>query len=228
MAAGSTSLLLSLCYKADINTRARHIHNHFLDVYSSKCINGRHPPSKTPVGVRAALDMPEWSEMTEQIDWREKQPSRVACFSEDLECWEAWDTTAGTKPRISHQWSPRGERGAERGSARQSSLKGRERAIVSQTNIGTVSKAALGKLLRDGVERIKTILNWTTVLMSTTIWQTKCYGCGHSLYYLAIDETNILSCQWQPKISQNGTRFKISPIFSRLYVSIHLCCCCCC
>ena len=35
-----------------------------------------------------------------------------------------------------------------------SSLKGRERAIVNQTNIGTVSKATLGKLLRDGLERI--------------------------------------------------------------------------
>ena len=46
------------------------------------------------------------------------------------------------------------ERGVERGNARRSSLKGRKRAIVNQTNIGTVSKAALGKLLRDGVERI--------------------------------------------------------------------------
>ena len=33
-------------------------------------------------------------------------------------------------------------------------MKGRKRAIVSQTNIGTVSNAALGKLPRDGVERI--------------------------------------------------------------------------
>ena len=46
------------------------------------------------------------------------------------------------------------ERGFERGSARQSSLKGRKRVIVNQTNIGTVSNAPLGKLLRDGVERI--------------------------------------------------------------------------
>ena len=47
------------------------------------------------------------------------------------------------------------ERGVKkRRSARRSSLNGRERAIVNQTNIGTVSKAALGKLLRDGVERI--------------------------------------------------------------------------
>ena len=39
------------------------------------------------------------------------------------------------------------ERGFERGSARRSSLKGRERAIINQTNIGTVSKATLGKFL---------------------------------------------------------------------------------
>ena len=57
------------------------------------------------------------------------------------------------------------ERGVERGSARRSSLKGRERAIVSQTNIGTLWKATLGKLLRrDGAhvgfsECINTILN---------------------------------------------------------------------
>ena len=46
------------------------------------------------------------------------------------------------------------EKGVERRSARRSSLKGRERAIVSQTNTGTVSQATLGKLLRDGVERV--------------------------------------------------------------------------
>ena len=36
---------------------------------------------------------------------------------------------------------------------RRSSLKVRERAIVNQTNTGTVSKATLGKLLSDGLER---------------------------------------------------------------------------
>ena len=48
------------------------------------------------------------------------------------------------------------ERGVERGSARRSSLKGRETAIVNQTNIGTVSKATLRKFLRHGVKRIWT------------------------------------------------------------------------
>ena len=53
-----------------------------------------------------------------------------------------------------HTNDPLEERGVERGSARRSSLKGRETAIVNQTIIGTVSKATLWKLLRDGVERI--------------------------------------------------------------------------
>ena len=51
------------------------------------------------------------------------------------------------------------ERGVERGSARRCSLKGRDRAIVSQTNIGTVSKAMLEKLSKDGVERIWALLS---------------------------------------------------------------------
>ena len=60
------------------------------------------------------------------------------------------------------------ERGVERGTAQRSSLKGRERAIFSQTNTGTVSKATLGKLHRDGVRAIPsaytppwTEQNWT-------------------------------------------------------------------
>ena len=53
--------------------------------------------------------------------------------------------------------------GGGRGSARRSSLKGRERAIVNQTNTGTVSKATLGKLLTDGVERIIMGSSWRIV-----------------------------------------------------------------
>ena len=79
-----------------------------------------------------------------------------------LKCWGAWNTTCGHKSKDitpSIAWKT----GVERGSAWQSSLKGREKAILSQTNIGTVSKAAMGKPLRDGVERIwyHLELNWT-------------------------------------------------------------------
>ena len=75
------------------------------------------------------------------------------------------------------------ERGAERRNARYSSLKGWEIAIVSQTNIGTISKAMLGKLQRDGVERIWAFwvhrhhleLNWTQSLASS--WQRFGFFC---------------------------------------------------
>ena len=59
------------------------------------------------------------------------------------------------------------ERVMERGSPQKSFLKGWKRAIVNQTNVRTVSKATLGKLLRqDGVHvdfstHIVTILTWT-------------------------------------------------------------------
>ena len=44
-------------------------------------------------------------------------------------------------------------------SARRSFSKGRERAVVNQINIRIVSKATLGKLLRDGVECIWAFLS---------------------------------------------------------------------
>ena len=55
---------------------------------------------------------------------------------------------AGTVPRTYYTVDRLEEIDVERGSARRSSLKGRERAIVSQSNTGTVSKATLGTFLR--------------------------------------------------------------------------------
>ena len=45
------------------------------------------------------------------------------------------------------------ERGVESG--RHSTLQGRERSVFNQTNTGTVSRATLGRLLRDGAERVR-------------------------------------------------------------------------
>ena len=71
------------------------------------------------------------------------RPNHVLlCTTDEAECFKSRiPFQSATIDRLE-------ERGAERGSARRSSLKGRERAIVTQTNIGTVSKAKLGKLLR--------------------------------------------------------------------------------
>jgi len=46
------------------------------------------------------------------------------------------------------------ERGIGRGSARRSTLKGRDRAIFNQTNVGHVSSETLRTLLKDGMERM--------------------------------------------------------------------------
>ena len=46
------------------------------------------------------------------------------------------------------------ERRVEKGSGRHSTLQGRERSVFNQTNTGTVSRATLGRLLRDGAERV--------------------------------------------------------------------------
>ena len=46
------------------------------------------------------------------------------------------------------------ERGVEKGSGRHSTLQGRERSVFNQTNTGTVPRATLGRLLRDGAERV--------------------------------------------------------------------------
>ena len=46
------------------------------------------------------------------------------------------------------------ERVVEKESGRHSILQGRERSVFNQTNISTVSKATIGRLLRDGAERV--------------------------------------------------------------------------
>ena len=113
-------------------------------------------------------------EMTEQTDWqgggggggeakkattkkKKKQPSNINGLylgrSEVLRSFRH-QIPAGTNPRTSHHWFP-GEKktGVKKRSDRRSSFKGREKVIVNQTNIRTVSQASLGKLLKDRVER---------------------------------------------------------------------------
>ena len=46
------------------------------------------------------------------------------------------------------------ERAVEKGSGRHSILQGLERFVLNQTNIGSVSRTTLGRLLRDGAERV--------------------------------------------------------------------------
>ena len=111
------------------------------------CVNVRHPPSKTPVGVCPGHAGVNWNDWADRPAGTTNSPwlaSRKIWSVEDLET-----PSAVTKPRTSHHRLP----GGKHGNVRRSSLKGRERAIGNQTNIKTF-KATLAKLLEDVVERI--------------------------------------------------------------------------
>ena len=49
----------------------------------------------------------------------------------------------------------------EKGSGRQSTLQDGERSVFNQTDINTVSRVTLARLLRDGVERVWAFPNAT-------------------------------------------------------------------
>ena len=115
-------------------------------------VDGRLPPWKTPVVV------PPWTCRSEG-----KRPSRQTGGQSSSnnglllgrsEVLRSLRHYLRAQSQGHHTVDRLEERGVERGSARRSSLKGRERAVVNRTNIGTVSKATLGKLLRDRMERI--------------------------------------------------------------------------
>ena len=109
-------------------------------------------PSKTPVGV-----LP-WT-CRREGKWPRKYTSEQATLACGLllggsEVLRSYKHNQRAQRQGHHTINRLEERGVERRSVRWSSWKGRERAIVNQTNIGTVSKATLGKLFRDGMERI--------------------------------------------------------------------------
>ena len=65
------------------------------------------------------------------------------------------------------------ERGVEKGSGRLSALRGRERSVSNQINIGTISKATLERLLRDGAERVWTFPSATMPSWAETETETE-------------------------------------------------------
>ena len=93
--------------------------------------------------------------MTEQIDWRAKATLTSGSLLGRSKVLRSLRHYLREQSQGHHTIDRLEERGEERGSARRSSLKEQERAIVNQTNIGTVSKATLGKRPRIGLEYIR-------------------------------------------------------------------------
>ena len=127
-----------------------------------ECVNGRHPPSKTPVG-----DVLPWTCRSELGKWLAGNATTLTSrlCPERPEVLRSLRHYLCAQSQGHHAFDRLEERGVERGSAWRSSLKGRERAIVHHRNIGTVSKATLGtgwsayELSR--AHRYHPELNWT-------------------------------------------------------------------
>ena len=85
------------------------------------------------------------------------------------------------------------ERGVEKGSGRHSTLQGRERFVFNQTNIGTVSRVTLGRLLRDGVEHVWAFPRATMPSWAETETEVKKnslhFRCTHTHNYRKIHST---------------------------------------
>ena len=61
----------------------------------------------------------------------------------------------------------------EKGRSQHSTLQGQERSVFNQTNIGTVSRATLGRLQRDGAERMWALLSAMMPSWAETEIETK-------------------------------------------------------
>ena len=155
------------------------------------------------------------------------EPSQVACFSEDLQCWEAWDTTCGRKAQGHHTINRLGRGGVERGSARRPSspwMAERGPSSIRQ-NTGNVSKATSGTLLRDRVEHVwafpsARIPPWTDQTELNRRWNgkkkkkkkriswQKLRARGFS--YIHYDKFHLLqACRHRPKHSPQTANLKV-------------------
>ena len=95
------------------------------------------PPPPRKVSVINYILFKSWGVTVRPLNYDEEKKTKVSiCNSNCRSCQ--------TQRREAE------ETGAERGGARRSYLKRRDSAIVNQTNIGTISKATLGKLMRQG------------------------------------------------------------------------------
>ena len=128
-----------------------------------ECVDGRHPPLKTPVGVCPGHAGVKGNDRADRLAGKATVTNGLL-----LERSEVL-RSLGHYLRAQSQRLWLEERGVERGSARRSSWKGREKAIVDQTNIGTVSKVTLGKRLRDRVERIWVFPSADTIFDGTEL-----------------------------------------------------------
>ena len=179
-----------------ISRKQRYCHVVTLDSQSHRCgVSTVEPLMKSTFKTSSgctALNMPEPWEMADQIDWREKQPLQAVCVSEDQNVLRRMRHYLRTRSEGHHAI----DRLEEREVWKEETLddlafsNGRDRAIVSPTNIGTL------ELFQRRVEhiwaffeRIDTILNWKIVYDGWKLSYIPTHPklTGYSLWYLELD-----------------------------------------
>ena len=121
------------------------------------------------------------------------------------------------------------ERGVEKGNCRHSTHQGRERSVFNQTNIGTVSRVTLGRLLRDRAEIIyimglyelyDAILSWNwNWNWKPESWnEPNCWGKALPRYlsYLRVSNIEAFSQTIRVFTSDYGSSEKIARVVHRL------------
>ena len=83
---------------------------------------------------------------TDFLIWRFSK----AEFRHKAEKFRPWGILNGCLSQDSPEHPRLKERGVEKGSGRHSTLQSRERSVFNLTNTGTVSRAILGRLMREG------------------------------------------------------------------------------
>ena len=88
------------------------------------------------------------------------------------------------------------ERGVEKGSGRHSTLQGWEWSVFNHANIGTVLRATLGRLLRDGPERVWAFPSATmpSQAETETITDTVLIQFGVLLFIVSFVDSSLMVC----------------------------------
>ena len=127
-----------------------------------------------------------------------------------------------------HSTDPVKERSVERGSSRHSTLEGWEWSVFNQTNIGTVSRATLGRLLSDGAEHVwafpsATMPSWAETDTETCVIDVKLREYARCLWLCLWGQCgNGISIQWQGKIASLTCNFCLVAIYQIIGADLSL------
>ena len=113
--------------------------------------------------TKTTVDLLSWARRS-QWEWTSRQTGKHIRYHIWSAAWQGRgalrleELSQHGQARASQHWSPEGKRSGER--KRPTFHHPRSRAIcVNQTNIGTFSRATLGRLLRDGAEHVWAFLS---------------------------------------------------------------------